>query len=389
MASVRKRTMPNGSTAYQVQWHIVVNGQRKQRTKLFTRSAEAKKYASEMTEEVEQRRIFDKNDFTVAGYLEYWLDHHPRQLSITTMLGYRRLVAMLNRQVGDIRLNKLSSRDLDAAYRALLQSGGVARTKDKSPKPLTTRSVLHVHRCAHVAFRQAVKWEMIPSNPATNATAPTPKKSRTRSLDKDERQAIWTAVKSSNYPGLDRLMATLTMTGLRRSELLGLAFDCIDFKARTLTVRRTVVSGEHNEAVMRDHTAKSEDSLRTVHMSDQLVAILERQRAFIAEEMLKFGRDYQRDPLLVFPEVGGHVTKPDSLSTRLRLVNKKAGVRAAPVHSHRHTAATVMLSKGADIKTIQTALGHSRPEITLALYCHSETEREQAAAAMLGDVYEA
>ena len=162
----------------------------------------------------------------------------------------------------------------------------------------------------------------------------------------------------------------------------------LDLDAGTLEVRRTVVTGAHNEAVLRERRTKTETSARTIAIAPELVELLRRQRVFISEQMLIWGKDYAREPLFVFPEAGGHVMKPDTLTTRLRSVNRSAGVRGAqPVHGHRHTAATVMRAKGADIKTVSARLGHSTPAITMQLYVHEEDERNWAAANLLGDVF--
>jgi integrase len=56
-----------------------------------------------------------------------------------------------------------------------------------------------------------------------------------------------------------------------------------------------------------------------------------------------------------------------------------------PTHGWRHTAATLLLDSGQNIKTIATRLGHSTPAITQALYVHPVAERDVESARHLGD----
>ena len=55
-------------------------------------------------------------------------------------------------------------------------------------------------------------------------------------------------------------------------------------------------------------------------------------------------------------------------------------------HELRHTQATMLLSNGVDIKTVQTRLGHSNPTITLSWYAHAIPENDHDAAQMLGNI---
>ena len=78
---------------------------------------------------------------------------------------------------------------------------------------------------------------------------------------------------------------------------------------------------------------------------------------------------------------------PLNMTRRLRKLMRRAGIDGRPpTHGWRHTAATVLVSGGTDIKTVQTRLGHSTPAITLALYVHPTAERNQAAGEHLAEL---
>ncbi|HEV2900811.1 MAG TPA: tyrosine-type recombinase/integrase [Pseudaminobacter sp.] len=382
MASTRKRKYPNGTTFWQAVWHVTIDGERRQKTKAFDSASAAKAYAARMGDEAEQRGITDPNRFTVRGYFDYWLANHPKRakLSPTTIIGYKRNLAFVSRHVGDVLLSKLTALDLDRTYAALLERGGRARDGSRAVRPLQARTVGHAHRAAFTALRQAVKWGLIATNPAANATPPTPRKSKARALVGDEWAKVWKAAKAARYPGMDVLVATLAVAGLRRSELLGLAFDSVDLDAGTIEIKRTVVTGDGNMPVLRTVT-KTEGSERPITIPPPLVEMLKRHRTFITEQMLAFGKDYCRDPLFCFPEAGGHMMKPDTLTSKMRSLMRTAGVKGVqPTHGHRHSMATNALAAGVDIKTVSTRMGHSRTSTTIDMYVHTSDERDRAAA---------
>jgi integrase len=388
MASVRKQTTAAGSTFYQAIWSVRVDGKRRQNSKSFEKKSDARQFAAQMEDQAERQGISDPNRYTVRRYFEVWIEKHPKRASLspTTIVGYRRNLAFLSRHIGDIELSKLSARDLDQAYGDLLARGGRSRDGKGGVRPLAARTVLHVHRAAYTALKQAVKWSLIPRNPATNATAPTPRKSKARALRNDEWQLLWSAAQKARYPGMDALVATLAAAGLRRSELLGLAWDAVDLDTGTISIRRTVVPDADGGPIIRE-IMKTDDSERVIAVPASLVALLRRHRAFTFEQAMAFGADYQRSPLFCFPEAGGFPMRPDALTTKLRSLMRSAGVRGVqPAHGYRHSMATNALANGVDLKTVSTRMGHSRTSTTIDLYVHGTQERDRAAGDTLANV---
>lgn len=116
--------------------------------------------------------------------------------------------------------------------------------------------------------------------------------------------------------------------GMRRSEIAGLCWDCVDFERGTLKVRRRMIPDRENKWVLVDG-AKNESSQRTVpcppYIMDKLKGIY-REGA----EGRVFGRT------------------PETLRKRVHSVCKKAGITDTTVHGLRHTNAAVMKSLGVD-----------------------------------------
>ena len=116
-----------------------------------------------MEEEIEKRGVGDPQKHTLEAFLRRWLatladrgEHSP-----TTLAAYRWQADIACRHIGHIALEKLSARDLDQLYSLLLRRGGVARKPNadggRDARPLTGRTVLHIHRVFHSALERARK----------------------------------------------------------------------------------------------------------------------------------------------------------------------------------------------------------------------------------------
>ena len=93
---------------------------------------------------------------------------------------------------------------------------------------------------------------------------------------------------------------------------------------------------------------------------------------------------YRRDLMLLFGRPDGEPLNPVGMTVRLRKVMRRAGITGRPpTHGWRHTAATLLVGSGTDIKTVQTRLGHTTAAFTLATYVHPISERDQAAGEQL------
>jgi integrase len=386
MASVHKR-VHRGRVTYRAVWRESgPGGKARLRNKSFAKAADARAYAARMEAEVERRGVGDPARHTAGQYLMRWLatlrdrgEHSP-----TTLEGYARCIAMAKPWVGNIPLSRLSAADLDRAYGELRKQGGKLRGGEQT-RPLTARTVLNVHRCLHTALEQARKWKLIAENPARDARAPSPLRSRARAFTADEARRLLDI--AAGDPTTYAMVATLLTCGLRRSELIGLAFDAIDFEAGTLEVKRVGVEVAHR-AVIRAR-AKTEASARKLKIPPALVVLLKAQLVRVQKMTLEWGREYQREPLLVFPGLAGVPMLPQTVTDRMRTLLRRAKITGAqPCHGWRHTAATSLLDSGQSVKTAQARLGHSTPAITLALYVHPVEERDAEAAEHFGKLIE-
>lgn len=402
MASVRRQVSSTGTPYFQAVWSLTAkDGTTKRQTKSFSRQADAKAYAARMEAECEKRGIGDAERQSFATFTERLLAHWQTrgELAETSLIGYRRNLGLLSREIGHIQLGKLSPLHIDEALAALKANGGAARkpAKEGQPRgtrPLADRTLLHLYRIGSTAMEQARRWKLVAANPFKDVKAPSPGRSKIRIMTEEQAVRVYQAAvradDSGKHPGMALLVALLMVCGMRRSEILGLAFDAVDLDAETISIFRTVVAGEKGEPILRDERAKSETSIRTISIPPEFLTLIRKHRTVINEMILAWGKGYQREPLLLFPTFGGAPLPPGVLTIRLRQLHRQAGVQGvAPTHGFRHGMASAMVASGIDIKTISERLGHSTTSFTLATYVHAVKGRDKAAADQLGKQFSA
>lgn len=167
--------------------------------------------------------------------------------------------------------------------------------------------------------------------------------------------------------------------GMRRSEILGLTWQDIDFNAETLTVRPSVGKG----GVI--HAPKTPHSRRTISVPPLGLHALRQQKARQAERRLQLEPAYQ-NPGLVIAQEDGRPSAPVSLTHAFRKVAKREGLTGLRFHDLRHTSARLLLASGVDMKTVSSRLGHSSATTTLNIYAHTLRETDQRAARKMDQI---
>lgn len=168
------------------------------------------------------------------------------------------------------------------------------------------------------------------------------------------------------------------VTGLRRGEVCGLTWDCVNLERGTIHINKQLqqVPGQSGNFHL---TPTKNGKGRTITVASFVVDALKRCKVQQAEARLKAGPDW-RDEGFVFTDEIGHHLSPNTVYYNYKRLMASIGLPKARLHDLRHTFATTSLRAGDDIKTVQENLGHATAAFTLSQYAHVTEEMKQASA---------
>lgn len=315
-------------------------------------------------------------DMLFSDYMETWLEIIRSSVEKTTFCSYTQMVKgkiiPYFRKTG-ITLGKLQAKHIQTFYLHEL-------------KTLSPNSVIHEHANIHKALKYAVKLDLIPYNPADKVDRPKKQKYVADYYRLEELEQLFEATKNHPYSLLIQMTA---FYGLRRSEVLGLRWDSIDFERDTITIKHilteTKVDGK-NTIIAADR-AKTLSSLRSLplvsNFRDKLLALKEQQKE--NKRVCGNSYNYQYDGY-IFVDALGNIFKPDSVSENFAKLLKQNGLRHIRFHDLRHSCASLLLANDISMKQIQEWLGHSDISTTANIYSHLDFKSKVASANVMDGI---
>lgn len=171
---------------------------------------------------------------------------------------------------------------------------------------------------------------------------------------------------------------------MRTSELIGLTWDAIDWKKRTLTVNKTL-EYRHKDSFWRAGPPKTATSYRTIPLTNRAYNVLKecyderhtRKESEGLNQILEYvdRRTGQTKYLLMRDLVfinyrTGEPVKNSSYDTHLYKLCDEAKIKRFCMHALRHTYATRAIERGMQPKVLQKLLGHANIKITMDRYVH-------------------
>jgi integrase len=303
---------------------------------------------------------------------EFFTQHAEDNLAPKTVERYRELARYLAPELLALELTQITSLNLSREWTRLLKTGGRTR-KDKTPRPLSAKTIRHIAGLVSSAFARAIKWGLVSVNPVTNSEPPRAKKRRGIALTFAQQNLVF---ESASGPWCMRIFLEMAAaTGCRRGELLALRWqDIRDGRAmiaRSLTQTRDVVIFKGTKT----------DEPRVVSLPKSTLVVLESHRARQDEFRQQFGPEYRADMDLIFANPDGTPLKPDSVSSAVSLLFRRLKLpKGASLHSLRHTHTSQLLASGVPLPAVSGRLGHSSIRTTQEIYAHMIHGQDDEAA---------
>jgi integrase len=329
----------------------------------FRTKKEAEKFLAEKVAEITQGKYTEPSKELYADYLNTWLEDKKMQVRPSTWRTYDWLArCYVIPNLGKLELSKIKPPTLQRFYHQL----------QNREEPLSARSVIQVHLLIKQSLDRAVKWGMIPNNPAAAVDPPRYRKKEMEVWSEDEVRRFLEVAESHRLFAAFHLAVT---TGMRRGEILGLRWIDIDFEKRTLSISQALAETANGIVLQEPKTSSGK---RSIALSQSTIDVLMKHKRSQAAEKLRAGTMY-RDHGLVFASTVGTPISPRNFTRVWYTLREKAGVKPINFHSIRHTHATLMLKQGIHPKIVSERLGHSNISITLDTYSHVIPGLQQAA----------
>ncbi|MFC1918035.1 tyrosine-type recombinase/integrase [Chloroflexota bacterium] len=337
---------------YKYQW-FTVQGSKK----------DAQKKLSEILHQKDNGTFMKPGNTTVSDYLQKWLTDYARP-NISPR-GFERYQGIINQHFtpafGGLVLTQLKPEHLQKHYTETLNSG------------LSASTVRIHHAVIHKALEIAVEWGMIGRNIADAVKPPRITRIEMNTWNEDEVNRFLEASKDNQYYAL---FYTALFTGMRRSELLALRWQDIDFIYSQIYVSRSLHHLKDGSYVYTQ--PKSEKSRRTIALPPSAFLTLSEYRKQRETEAALMDKTLKDDGL-VFSTLGKPF-RPNTITRAWQTLAAKAGVKVIRLHDARHTHASLMLKQGIHPKVVQERLGHASIQMTLDIYSHVAPGIQEAAA---------
>lgn len=324
------------------------------------------------TASIDQGTYTAPSKMTVGDWLDIWSSDYLGGVKPYTLRSYTNQIRNhIKPALGAVKLEALDAHTIQAFYNGL----GVGH---EGRPGLSPASVKTVHGVLHQALKQAMINGYIRFNPAEACKLPRIERKEIVPLNEKQSMAFLNAVKGHPF----EMLYTLDLfTGMRRGEILGLTWDCVDFKKGTIRIEKQLQREKKKGGVYIFAPLKN-DRTRMITPAPFVMKLLKAHRGKQTEQRLKAGELWE-DSGLVFTDGMGHHLNGETVYKNFKRIVADLGIPSARLHDLRHTYAVASIRSGDDVKTIQQNLGHATAAFTLDVYCHVTEEMKKASAARM------
>ncbi|MCW2785744.1 MAG: hypothetical protein JWP74_2261 [Marmoricola sp.] len=354
---------------------------RRQVSRNFRTLAEARDFVTETRQNVAQGRYTAPNKVTFRTLAEDWLKSR-RDIREVTRSGYADALGNPLDFFGDHLAQGLTRADVEDLMEHLQEVGG------KRGKPLSQRSQVYALQSVRAVFAYGISVGVLSANPAADV------RPRRRTKSDAHPVSVWEPAQLVQFVARvdahedewTRASFRLSACGLRRSEVLGLAWSSVDLDTGAIKVEASRVKVGRGSDTLRDST-KSKASGRTVSVEAMwpgTVAALRALKARQAADRLAMGPEWADSGLVVVDEFGRPI-QPDFYSGRWRALRNGSGLPPIRLHELRHSIATTLHRSGVAPADAAGLLGHE-VATHMAFYVQSTKSGAEEAAKALGNV---
>jgi len=355
-----------------------------------------KNKAAEYEKKLNENRAESTKKITVYEYVLEWMENFKKfSVKPSTYDGMEDTlnVRLKPYDISSIQMNNLSV-DLCQTYINQLT---------KSEKKYSMATIRKAYNLLNACFKHAVGVGDITKNPMQFVQMPSVESVQTKEKEiqyfneEQVKEIISEATKEwRNGVPIHRygyVICLLIFTGMRIGECLGLRWCDVDFENKQLTIDNTILliknrnnkDNDRKKRITVDTSPKTKKSIRTIKLSQNAIKAL-----YSIKSMNEYYGVKTRDnDYVVVSKKGTHATARNvsrTLGDILENCSFTDKEKKYGLHSLRHTFASLLLAKGADIKSISEILGHEKTSTTYDIYAHLIADQKNTAIDLLDTI---
>ncbi|MEG1384317.1 MAG: tyrosine-type recombinase/integrase, partial [Oscillospiraceae bacterium] len=317
-------------------------------------------------------QVVDKS-MTLAKYVEHWLaDIAPNKLSKSTIVRDKQDIERILPSLGHCKLVDLRP-DTVKNFHSAMRS----ETHYKTGKPLSEATLEGLQGTLCSILSDAVDEGYLLHNPAWRTFKYKSKKKEKTIADEDMIQKLIAALEEQSLK-YELFFKLIIATGMRRGECCGLRWSDINYKDKSVHIRRNVVKVAHEPIFTKEPKTCSGD--RLVYISKAMCSLVKEFRAECEYRCAEYEHLAITEDDYIFRQTGGDPMTPSTFTWRFKKILKENGLPTQlNVHSLRHSNASLLIANGVDVTTVAGLLGHAQPSTTLDIYSHAFDKNKKKA----------
>lgn len=343
---------------------ITIEGKRVNKT--FASYKEASAWMKETIHQASRGLTYDATRTCLADFLDSWIEIKKSRLRLASSQQYADTIRLyLKPYLGKLKMQELTPARIQAFYDGLVASGKGKRTVQIIN--ITLRGALgHARRVGLLAY-----------NPVDMVQAPRPERHEMAVWDEREVNAFLAHVRG------DVFFRVAFSTGMRKSELLGLKWEDIDWRTGMLQVRRQVYVPSGGG--WRFQEPKTARGTRAIRLGPGLLGALREHFNITISQMMAAAGNSWNDHDLIFPNSVGKPRDGNAVTRKFERLAVEAGLPKIRFHDVRHTAASLLLAHGTPPVKVAAMLGQG-VQILLSTYAHYIPDNSETAALLMDEI---
>jgi integrase len=215
-------------------------GRQKQKSLYAKTQKEALKQLQQVQSDMENGTYVEPSKLTLGAWMDTWLKEYKVGIKPYTRAAYEAHIKnQIKPELGFIPLQKLQPHHVQTFYNELQKS-------------LAPKSIKNLHGVLHGALDQAMRLGYIKSNPTELCSLPRVVKKEMQVLTDETVTVFLNAIAGHRY---ETIYFVDLFTGMRQGEILGLTWDCVNFKNGTIHICKQLVKekrpGEHSPSTQQ------------------------------------------------------------------------------------------------------------------------------------------